>query len=136
MIFIQVITIILSGALNSLGGYHYLFCRRYIMPVIIAITISILTHIWWCGLMVLPVIGTLCLGYDFGRGFLGRGLWLALQAFVIGIGVCVTHHLAWYFFVPYVIIAFLLEGSLYSLFQIIGDIVFGCWLSIIVFFVR
>lgn len=135
MIFIKIITDIICAALNSLGGHGFLWMRRYVMPVIIGVSLSIIIHIWWVGLMVLPVMGTLCLGY-FGKGFWGRGSWLALQALIIGLGLFLTNHLSWYFYIPYVLVSLLLGGFLYDLEQIIGDIIFGVGLSSIVFLVR
>lgn len=139
MIWLELSTIFICGILNSMGGYHWLFCRRYIMPVVLAITFSIVIHIWWIGITVLPVISTLCLSYkDFG--FLGnavsRGLWLASQALVLAFGVCIAGHLAWFFYVPYVLLAFVLGFTLFNLTQIIGDIIFGILLSSIILFLR
>ncbi len=110
------------------------------MPVVLALTFGFLTHSYLLGLSVLPVIGTLCLGYFF-RGdqdlqWLGRGLWLGLQALVLGIGITVSGHLSLYFYVPYVLVAFGLAAWLYRIEQVIGDIIFGIWLGSIVFFVR
>ena len=124
---LKIIIDLVCGALNAGGGYHWLWMRRYVMPIVIGIWVSYFTHTWWIGVTVLPVIGTLCLGYF--KGWEGRGGWLAMQAFVIGLGCLVTGHLAWYFFVPYVIGAFILGSTLYNLQQIIGDIIFGCWLG-------
>lgn len=125
----------ICGVLFSFGGWHFLWMRRYLMPVLIAISVSIITHSWWIGITVLPVIGTLCLGY-FGSNFFGRGLWLFLQAVVIGACSFLTDHLAWYFYIPYCVISFVLAASLYNIFQIIGDIIFGVALGSIVFLVH
>lgn len=129
MILFQLFIMIVCGALNALGGYHWLFCRRYIMPFVLAIGFFIVTQNVWVGLTVLPVIGTLCLGY-FGNGFWGRGSWLALQAFVIGLGAFVTGHLVWFLYAPNVLLALLAGGFLYNISQIEGDVFFGLILSI------
>lgn len=139
MVFIKIGIDILCGALNALGGWHFLWMRRYIMPVFLAITFSFVTHIWWIGLLTLPTIGTLCLGYKdfvFLGNTVGRGLWLACQALVIAFGVCITDHLSLFFYLPYVVVAFGLGAWLYRIEQVIGDIIFGIWLGSIVFFVR
>ena len=125
----------ISGILNALGGYHWLFCRRFIMPCVIALGVSIGSGIWWLGFTVLPVMGTMCLAY-FGGKFWGRGLWLALQATVIGAGSLVLGHLAWWFYVPYIGGALLLAGFLYDLEQLIGDFIYGFWLAVIIFLVH
>ncbi len=134
MIFLQIFIAISCGALNALGGYHWLFCRRYIMPFILAVGFSIVTHTWWVGSMVLPVMGTLCLGYfKIKNQFLSRGGWLALQAFVIGIGVFLTGHLPWFLYVPNVVLAFVAGGLLYNMKQIEGDVLFGIILALDIF---
>lgn len=130
MIELKLVSIGLSGILFALGGGGFLFCRRYIMPVVIAVMASLATGVWWAGVMVLPVMGTLCIGYSGGK-WLKRGLWLGLQAFVIGLGLFLTHHIGWYFYAPYVAIAAILGGTLYLLEQMIGDCIFGCWLGVI-----
>jgi hypothetical protein len=73
MIWIKLITILLAGALNSLGGFHWLFCRRFIMPFILGVSVSVICHTWWLGITVLPVMGTLCMGY-FGTGNAGASV--------------------------------------------------------------
>lgn len=130
MILLQLAIMISCGALNAIGGHGALYCRRYIMPFALGVGFSIVTHTWWVGLMVLPVIGTLCLGYfKIPNQFLARGGWLALQAFVIGIGAFLTGHLPWFFYGPDIILAFVAAGLLYDLQQIEGDILFGLILS-------
>lgn len=125
----------ICGCLNAWGGFNFLAARRFIMPFVIGVGVSIASGCWYLGLTVLPVMGTLCLGY-FGKKFWGRGLWLALQAAVIGAGSLILGHLVWYAYAPYVIGGLLLAGFLYNLEQIISDIIFGCWLGIIIFVVK
>lgn len=134
-ILIKLIIDSVCGALNALGGWHILWMRRYLMPVLIGVGCSLSAHIWWLGFLVLPVIGTLCLKY-FGGGKFGRGLWLFLQAVVIGLGLFLTGHLAWYFYFPYTVVAGILGGSLFLLFQPVSDAIFGCWLGIIILFIH
>lgn len=138
MIFIKIILDLICGFLFSWGGKSFIEARRFIMPIIISCGVSISIHTWWIGLLILPVMGTLCLGYPkfISNQFFARGLWLALQAFIIGLGCLILGHLSWYFYIPYIVIAFLLCGFLYNIKQIIGDAIFGCWLGIIIFLVR
>ena len=102
------------------------------MPVIIGISVSVVTQVWWAGLMALPVMGTLCIGYHDGK-WLVRGLWMGLQAFVIGLGLFLTHFLVWYLFIPYVLVSAILGGTLYNIDQFIGDFIFGSYLGSIIF---
>src|SRR5258708_5327441 len=106
---IKILIDLICGSLSSWGGYSWHNARRFFMPILLALTFGFVTHIWWIGISVLPVIGTLCLGYFFrgnqGLQWLGRGLWLALQALVLAFVTCITGHLAWFFYVPYVLVA-------------------------------
>lgn len=138
MIEMKLATICICAVLFSLGGYCFLPARRFIMPFILAIAISVITGIWWSGLLVTPVIGTLCLGYkNFGSGNFARAIWLGLQALVIGLGLAITGHLFPILYIPYIVIAAILCGIFNNrLPQIFGDLVFGGWLGIIVLLVR
>jgi hypothetical protein len=134
-ILIKVIADILCGVCDYLGGYHFLWMRRYIMPLVIGITVSLVTHVWWCGLLVLPEMGTLCIGYSKDGNF-GRALWIGLQCFVLGLGLLLTHHLHWYLFLPYIVLGCVLGGLYKNWQQIIGDLVTGCYMGSIIFLVH
>lgn len=125
----------ICGILNAWGGHSFLFARRYLIPFLLAVNASLLTHLWWVGLMLLPVIGTLSIGYSKDSNF-GRALWIGMQCFVLGLGLFLTHHLAWYFYVPYVIFGCVLGGIYRNWFQIIGDTVTGCYLGLIIFMIH
>lgn len=135
MLILKLLSDLVCGGLNALGGWRILWMRRYLMPVVIAVTLSIVSHTWWLGLTILPVMGTLCLGY-FGSGFFGRGLWLLLQASVIGIGATLSAHLPVFYYFLYILGAGILGGTLYNLEQFIADFIFGCWLGTVVFLVH
>ena len=134
-ILIKLAVSVACGVLDALGGHSFLWMRRYMIPIVLGVCFSIITHVWWVGLMVLPTIGTLSLGYG-KAGNAGRGFWLFLQAFVIALGVTLTGHLSWFIFVPYVVIAGVLGGIYKNWQQILGDLVTGTWLGIVVLFVR
>lgn len=138
MIEMKFATIAICAALFSLGGYCFLPARRFIMPFILAIAISVVTNIWYAGLLITPVIGTLCLGYkNFGIGNFSRAIWLGLQALAIGLGLAITGHFLILLYVPYIIIAAILAGIFNNRVpQIFGDLIFGGWLGIIVLLVR
>ena len=135
MLIIKIIVDLACGALGAIGGWKWHNARRFIMPTLLAIAFSFVSHTWWLGLTALPVIGTLCLGY-FGQKWLGRGLWLGLQGLVLGVGAVVSSHLLWWVYLPYVLLGFGLGALLFNFEQIIGDIIFYCWLGSIVFFLR
>ncbi len=142
MIFLKIIVFLSCGALNALGGYHWLFCRRYIMPFVLAFEASYIawskkTKDWWVGVLILPVIGTLCLGYkNFGGGNFARAMWLFVQAIVIGCGLFITGHVAWQAYIGYCLGAGILGGIYKNWQQIIGDSIAGCYLGSIVFFIH
>lgn len=92
---------------------------------------------WWAGLLVLPVIGTLCLGYFSDKNW-GRALWLFLQAAVAGLGLALTHHLFgdWVTYAVYIVGAGVLGGTYKNWWQPWGDFIAGMYLASILFFVR
>lgn len=132
---LKTIVDIICGTLNSLGGYHWLYMRRFIMPVVIGLEIDILTHIWWLGIVVLLSMGTLCLGYFSGDNW-GRALWLFVQAVAISIGLLLFGHLSFYLFVPYIIGAGILGGIYKNWFEPVGDFITGCYLGSIIFLIH
>ena len=89
---------------------------------------------WWVGFTVLPVMGTLCLGYFSGKNW-GRALWLFVQAFIIGLGLFLFHHLHWYDFAAYTLAAGVYGGFYKNWWQPAGDFGAGCLLASIVFFI-
>jgi hypothetical protein len=137
MIELKLSIALLCGVLDALGGFCFLPARRFIMPTVLCVTTSILLHIWWIGFLILPVIGTLVLGYkDFGSGNFSRGMWLFVQYFLVGIGLCLTRHLAWYFFAPYCVLGGILGGSLVRVWQPLGDLIEGSFLGTILFLIH
>ena len=103
----------IGGLLDALGGFHFLFCRRYIMPFLLGLGISTISFIfnpvwysWLVGIAVLPMMGTLTLKYMSGSNF-GRAEWLLLQAVTGGLFLTLislffhTHFLAWYLYIFY-----------------------------------
>lgn len=135
MIFLKVISDILCGVLNALGGWKFLWMRRYIMPVIIGLTVSLVTRVWWLGFLVLPVIGTLTLGY-FSASNWGRALWLFLQSIAISLPLFIFNHIEWYFYIPYILGAGILGGFYKNWEQVYGDFVTGFYLGSIIYFIH
>ncbi len=143
MIVIKLLTIVICAVLNFIGGWKWHNARRYFMPVILGASISLVSHMWWLGLTVLPVMGILSIGYgeksilwkyltDAGA----RGMWMFLSALAIGLGCVIAGHLAWFIYVPYCILAGVLGATLRNMNEIIGDLLFGAFLASIILFVR
>lgn len=141
-VIIKIVVDLLCGALNAIGGYSWHNARRYIMPVLLGGEAALIAwenkkQDWWAGLLVLPVIGTLCLGYkNFGNGNLSRALWLFVQAVVIGLGLTITGHLAWAVYIPYIVFAGVLGGIYKNWQQVWGDMIAGIYLGSIVYFIH
>ena len=125
----------ICGVLNSLGGWHFLWMRRFCMPVLLAVTACFCLHPWYYGALCLPAIGTLCLKYFSGENW-GRGLWLFVQAIALAVGLTLTGHLAWFIFVPYCIGSGILGGIYKNWFQPIGDLIAGVYLGLFILFVH
>lgn len=113
------------------------------MPCVLGFGISLFSHCWWLGFTTLPLMGILCLGYGekslFYKYFTdagARGMWLFLCAVVIGLGLIITGHIAYYIYIPYCIIAGILGATLRNINEIIGDLIFGFYLSSIIIFMR
>lgn len=137
MILMKIGVILLSGILNFIGGWKWHNARRFIMPLLLAVSASLCLHIWWIGLMVLPCIGTLILGYKrFGQGNFSRAMWLFVQFSVCGLGLFLTGHLAWYFYIPYCILGGVLGGTLVNVWQPIGDFIEGACLGSILLWIK
>lgn len=135
MLTVKIITMLISGILDSLGGVHWLFCRRYIMPIILGISCAYICHIWWVMFLTWPAIGTLSIGYSKDGNF-GRAIWLGIQAVALGLALTLLAHLTWWFFVPYVIGAFVLGGLYKNWYQPFGDFITGSYLGLIIFLIH
>lgn len=142
MIISQILVVIGCGALNSWGGYSWHNARRYLMPILLGGESGLLAwekkkQDWWVGLLILPVIGTLCLGYkNFGDGNFSRACWLFVQALVIGLGLTITGHLFWGVYLGYIVGAGILGGLYKDWWQPLGDFLAGCYLGLIILFMR
>ena len=134
-IVLKLVVDLCCGACDALGGWHILWMRRFLMPSIIGVAFAFATHTWWVVFLPLPAMGTLCIGYGKDGNF-GRALWIGLQCVILGLGVTITGHLAWWLYAPYIVLGCVLGGLYRNWNQILGDIVTGCWLGIIVLFVR
>ena len=112
--------------------------QRFVMPLILAIGICIVLHSFWIGFLVLPMIAPLCMGYSvYGKsdGF-DRAVWLLIICLAEGIGLAVLHHLSWFIFIPWVIIAAVWGGVTRLWWNVIIAPISGALIGAIIFFVR
>lgn len=142
MICAKILVLILTSSLFWYGGFKWHDARRFIMPVILSLSCVWFVHSWWA-LTMLSSIGFLTLGYGvksplrhcFGDGW-GRGIWGLLAALGFSLGLFLTHHISWFFFVPYLALNFTLENALKKVNQLIGDPIIGTGFGLIVFLVH
>lgn len=140
---IKLIDIAICSGLYFFGGYAWHNSRRFIMPIFLVLGISYASHAWWLGLTCLPVIGIFCTGYGeksvlwkYFNDFWTRFIWMFMAALVIAGGACATGHLHWYIYLPYCVISGFLGASLRNINEIVGDLIFGAWLSSVILFIR
>ena len=142
MIELKLILAVTCGVLFSLGGIHWLYCRRFIMPSVLAFEAAFIEwknkdKKWWEGFVVLPVIAILCLAYkDFGSGKFSRGCWLFVVFAVPAAGLVLTGHLFWLYAIPYAIMGGVLGGLLISVWQPLGDFIYGFAFGLIGFLIH
>jgi len=138
-----------GGLLDAIGGDGALFCRRFIMPFLVAGGISTMVYAfhpvwysWLVGLLVTPAIVTLSFAYKrYGEGNFSRAMWLFMNAVVMGLGIFListffhAHLLTWYFYGWYAITTGVWGGLYSSWEQFLGDWVTGAWLCSLPFYI-
>lgn len=135
---IQCLVILICAILKLIGELWQHNAQRFIMPIVLGVGISLVTHVWWLGFMTLIAIGPITLGYKvFNLGDAGnRGMWLFLIALVIGVGPCSTHHLAWYFYMPYTIVAGIWGATTRNLWNVVIAPISGALLASVILFIK
>ena len=127
----------LGGHLDALGGKHWLFCRRWIMPFLLGVGVSAIIYsffpVWYSFLAIFavyPMAGTLTLPYS-GDGNFGRAVWLLINAIVGGLFLtlvtyfCHAPLLFWWIYLIYVILAAVWGGRYRLWSQFPGDWITG-----------
>lgn len=143
MIELKLLIIAACAGLKLVGELWWHNAQRYILPVLLGLSISYFSHVWWLGFTTLPMIGILVLGYGdksplkHGLGDASaRGMWLFLVTVMAGLGPFLTHHLAWYFYIPYCLIAGILGATLRNIWNVIGSLICGAWIGFIIFWIH
>lgn len=104
---VKLIVLASCAGCKLIGELWWHNAQRFIMPIILGLGVSIVSHCWWLGLTVLPCIAPICLGYSaYGKsdGF-DRAVWLMLIIIAEGLGSALTGHLSWFLYVPWVILS-------------------------------
>lgn len=112
--------------------------QRYVLPLVYAVGVSFVSHTWWLGLTVLPMIGALVLGYkDYGsKDSVARALWLFVICCVAALGPFLTHHLAWYVFFPYIVTAGFVGTLTRNINNLIEAPIGGLWIGLPILFIH
>ena len=135
---VKIIVLISCAACKLIGDLCWHNAQRYIMPVIIMIGIDLILHSWWLGALSLPLIGALVMGYkDYGPsdGF-DRAVWLMLIVLAEGLGLAIAHHLSWFLYVPWVILAAVWGGVTRAWWNVIIAPISGLIIGVIVFLIH
>lgn len=102
---IKIAVIVLCAVLKLVGEIWWHNAQRWILPAVLGLGVSLITGIWWLGILVYPCCVPIDLGYtDYGpsNGF-DRGAWLAVICAVAGIAAIIFGHLAWYYYLGYIV---------------------------------
>lgn len=138
LLIVKLIVLGSCAGLKLIGELWQHNAQRFIMPVIIAIGVCIVLHSWWIGLVVLPMIAPLCMGYsDYGKsdGF-DRAVWLLLICLAEGLGLALLHHLSWFYYVPWVIFAAIWGGVTRAWLNLVIAPISGLIIGSLIFLVK
>ena len=135
---IKLIVIALCAGCKLIGELWWHNAQRYIMPVIIGIAVSIISQVWWLGIVCLPMIAPIDLGYKFygTSDSFARGMWLFTICLVAGLGITLLHHVSFLYFVPYCILGGAWGATTRNLSNIIIAPVSGILIGSLIFFVH
>lgn len=143
MIEIKFIIIAACALLKFIGELFWHDAQRFILPIILGIGISFITHTWWLGFTTLFMIGALVEGYGSNSPLyhsLGdasaRGMWMFLVCLLAGLGCFIFHHIGWYFYLPYIILAGIIGSTLRNFNNAIISWISGAWIGIIIFLIH
>jgi hypothetical protein len=132
MLLEKIAIVLLSSFLNWAGGYHWLWARRWSMTFLIALGCAFFTHCWWIfPLVMIPMAISLSLHDQ------NRGVWCVMTSLGASIALLLTGHLAWYWFIVYNVINYVLGWQLVKnkQTQLICDTITGAGFGLIVFLI-
>lgn len=138
MLELKIGTIVICAVCKLVGELWWHNAQRYMLPVTLGVAVSVVTHMWWLGLCVLPMIFPLVLGYTtYGpsNGF-DRGAWLFAICFAAGIAYACLNHLPWLFYVPYTIIGGIWGATTRNLWNVLIAPVSGAIIGSMILFVH
>lgn len=136
---IKLIIMAIGSGLFWWGGYSWHDARRFLLPLLLTATCYFITGDARCLIMLCSCL-SFCLGYGeksplrhiFGNGW-GRGVWGLLSALALSLPLLLIGHVYLFFFLPYLVLNFVLENALKDIPQAFGDTIIGCGLCLIVF---
>ena len=141
VIAIKVFVALICAALFWWGGHNFLPARRFIVPTVLAGTTCLFLWTWWPAIMLLSM-AALDEGYSgksplykiFGPA-IDRGMWGVIVGLCLSVVLLATHHLAWYWWLVYMVISFCAENFLQNVNDAWGDPVIGFGFASILFFI-
>lgn len=138
MIFVQIAVEILCAILKTIGEKINHNFQRFVLPIVYSIGVSFVSHCWWLGLTTITMVGALCLGYkDYGsKDSVARALWLFVICTLAGLGPTVTGHLAWFIYLPYIIVAGFIGTLTRNINNSIGAPLNGLWIGFPIWFIH
>ena len=79
--------------------------QRFVLPPIYSLAVSYITGTWWLGLLTLPMIAPIDLGYkDYGsKDSVARALWLFVICVVGSFSLAWLGYISWGFEIPFLI---------------------------------
>lgn len=149
----------ICAGLNAWGGYSWHNARRFIMPVVIAVAVSIILNTWWEGTLSIPflsitlktkfigfpcllAISPLCAGYGeksliwkYFNDAWGRFAWMITVSIAFCLGLIFLNHLNVFIALGYIIGNGIIGMTLRKYNQILTDALFGVTLSSFIFFI-
>ena len=138
LLIIKLTVLSLCAVCKLVGELWWHNAQRFIMPVIIAVGVCLVLHSWWLGALVFPMIAPLCMGYSaYGKsdGF-DRAVWLMLICVAEGLGLAILHHLSWFYYVPWVILAAVWGGVTRMWWNVIIAPISGIIIGLLILFVK
>lgn len=135
---IKLLVVSACAVCKLIGELWWHNAQRFIMPVIIMIGIDIILHSFYLGILCLPMIAPLCMGYStYGKsdGF-NRAVWLMLICLIAGLGLTILHHISWFIYIPWVILSAIWGGVTRMWWNVIIAPISGLIIGSIILLVR
>ncbi len=129
---LKLLLIPLCSFLNWAGGYHWLWCRRFVMSFVIAFYCALRIKVWWIFFPIM-VPFAVCLSLHDQN----RGVWCSLDALGASFALLAMGYIHWYFWATYCALNYGI-GAIFNknkAGQLIEDMAEGAGLGSLVLFI-